>query len=131
MGVCMKCLRKNFTPSEGLPSWNKDFTSLLTILCCIRSYTQSTLWHNCKTSCCAHCWYLIIDFLASSARDRTISPADLQGILGMIAHDQRTGFRGLPSLFPGSSGRGPPRQVLIMNCQCSCPYCRELKQSWR
>lgn len=44
------------------------------------------------------------------ARDRTISPADLQGILGMIAHDQRTGFRGLPSLFPGSSGRGPPRQ---------------------
>lgn len=44
------------------------------------------------------------------ARDRTISPADLQGILGMIAHDQRTGFRGFPPFFPRGSSRGPPRQ---------------------
>lgn len=44
------------------------------------------------------------------ARDRTISPADLQGILGMIAHDQRTGFRGFPSLFPSGSPRQSPGQ---------------------
>lgn len=38
------------------------------------------------------------------ARDRMISPADLQGILGMMAHDQRTGFRGLPRLPTGLFG---------------------------
>ena len=44
------------------------------------------------------------------ARDRTISPADLQGILGMMAHDHRTGFRGFPSLPGGLFGsRGSSR----------------------
>lgn len=50
-------------------------------------------------------------------RDRTISPADLQGILGMMAHDQRTGARGMPS-FPAGlfSSRMPsqgPRVLLL------------------
>lgn len=42
------------------------------------------------------------------ARERTISPAELQGILGMMAYDQRTGgTRGLSSYFPaGFNPRG-------------------------
>ncbi|KAL9989019.1 hypothetical protein ACROYT_G003526 [Oculina patagonica] len=44
------------------------------------------------------------------ARERTISPADLQGILGMMAHDARTGTRGFPPFFPRGSSRGTSRQ---------------------
>lgn len=51
------------------------------------------------------------DFLVFPARERTISPADLQGILGMMAHDQRTGTRGFPPFFPRGLSRGAGRQV--------------------
>ena len=49
-----------------------------------------------------------------------ISPADLQGILGMMAHDQRTGFRGFPRLPTGLFGsrggrRSGGRQVCSQN----------------
>ena len=59
-------------------------------------------------------WSFLIGFLVFAARERTISPADLQGILGMMAYDQRTGgsTRGLSSYFPrGFNPRGS-RQVL-------------------
>ena len=59
---------------------------------------------------------IVFWFLVPTARDRTISPADLQGILGMIAHDRRTGFRGFPpfpaGLFaPRGTSQGTGRQV--------------------
>lgn len=54
--------------------------------------------------------------LVIPGRDRTISPADLQGILGMIAHDQRTGTRGFPPFFPRGSSRGATRQVHVPSC---------------
>ena len=50
-------------------------------------------------------------------RDRTISPADLQGILGMMAHDQRTGARGMPSFPAGLFSPRMPSQgprVLVL-----------------
>lgn len=46
----------------------------------------------------------------SRVRDRTISPADLQGILGMMAHDQRTGTRGMPSFPAGLFSPRMPSQ---------------------
>ena len=52
-----------------------------------------------------------------AARERYISPADLQGILGMMAHDARTGTRGFPPFFPRGLSRGSSRQVL--NCTIS------------
>lgn len=54
-------------------------------------------------------------FLVFPARERTISPADLQGILGMMAYDQRTGggARGFPPFFSRGFTRGASRQVLF------------------
>lgn len=46
----------------------------------------------------------------SRGRERMISPAELQGILGMMAHDRRTGSTGFPSFPPGLFGpRGGSR----------------------
>ena len=52
-------------------------------------------------------------FLVIAVRDRTISPAELQGILGMMAYDQRTGggARGLSSYFPAGFNPRGSRQV--------------------
>ena len=54
-----------------------------------------------------------------------ISPADLQGILGMMAHDRRTGHRGFPpfpaGLFgPRGGSRGTGRQVHFEIATTSC-----------
>ena len=54
-----------------------------------------------------------------------ISPADLQGILGMMAHDRRTGSRGFPpfpaGLFgPRGGSRTSGRQVNFDIATTSC-----------
>ena len=48
--------------------------------------------------------------LVFAVRERMISPAELQGILGMMAHDRRTGSTGFPPFPPGLFGpRGGSR----------------------
>ena len=73
-----------------------------------------------KVSCDMKCQLPVLNgSCVFPVRDRTISPADLQGILGMMAHDQRTGARGMPSfpagLFsPRMPSQGPRVLVLTL-----------------
>ena len=69
--------------------------------------------------------FILNGFLVFPARERTISPADLQGILGMMAYDQRTGStRGLSSYFPrGFNPRGSRQvQYCIEQHMFTCTY---------
>lgn len=64
--------------------------------------------------------------LVFAGRERMISPAELQGILGMMAHDRRTGSTGFPSFPPGLFGpRGGSRasaQQVQLQIICILPH---------